>query len=173
MQQVFLLTKRGEQASRLIDRIEQILPTKAVGFRMLPFTVAGLERGEMIHFLTDMEDTFENNIPTVLRLSRHETVEMRSVWDGLASRVLNHCVPRMAPIIVDRVTAGALSSHRFMEALAACVAGAMPVITVAEPMQETQLRGYFPGREHLWLNADREDANRLEEQICCELCMRL
>lgn len=101
------------------------LPLRAVGFRMLPYALAGQTRGELLHFL-GAQDPMENDVPCTLRLGRQRTVSIPEVWEELAAPTLRRCIPRHAPILLDRLTEAALDCPAFARTLRDCFQGESP-----------------------------------------------
>lgn len=96
MKQMLLLYESEKAASALVQSVIHALPMRTVGFRLLPYAIAGQPRGELIHFLAS-DDPVQNDVPCTLRLSRKKTVSIDPVWAELAAPALLRCLPRRAP----------------------------------------------------------------------------
>ena len=106
MQQLLLFSTHGAKASVLAQSVIRALPLRAVGFRMLPYALAGQTRGELLHFL-GAQDPMENDVPCTLRLGRQRTVSIPEVWEELAAPTL-----RPAPEVEQALCRAARSGVR-------------------------------------------------------------
>ena len=87
MEQMLLLYESEKAASALAQSVIHALPMRTVGFRLLPYAIAGQPRGELIHFLAS-DDPVQNDVPCTLRLSREKIVSIDAVWAELAAPAL-------------------------------------------------------------------------------------
>ena len=84
MEQMLLLYESEKAASALAQSVIHALPMRTVGFRLLPYAIAGQPRGELIHCLAS-DDPVQNDVPCTLRLSREKIVSIDAVWAELAA----------------------------------------------------------------------------------------
>lgn len=130
MQQILLFSTHGAKASVLGAKRDPCPAPAAVGFRWLPYALAGPDPGELLHFL-GAQDPMENDVPCTLRLGRQRTVSIPEVWEELAAPTLRRCIPRHAPILLDRLTEAALDCPAFARTLWDCFQGESPVLALA------------------------------------------
>ena len=172
MQQILLFTDDAGPASALAQSVIHALPLRAVGFRMLPFSLAGANRGELLHFL-GAQDPMENDVPCTLRLGRQRTVSIPEVWEELAAPTLRRCIPRHAPILLDRLTEAALDCPAFARTLWDCFQGESPVLALADESLAPRLTALLEGMSPLALHWDGADQEALFAQLVEEITLRL
>ncbi len=172
MQQLLLLSPTGAEASSLAQRVTHALPIRAVGYRLLPYTLAGQPRGEMLHLLAT-PDPVANDVPCTLRLDRTRILDIPDVWTELAAPALRRCLPRHAPILMDRLTDAALSSAAFSQAAAACFQGECPVLALAPEQLFPRILPLLGDAAPLIFHWDATQEQSLSEQLLEELALRL
>lgn len=172
MQQLLLFSTHGAKASVLAQSVIRALPLRAVGFRMLPYALAGQTRGELLHFL-GAQDPMENDVPCTLRLGRQRTVSIPEVWEELAAPTLRRCIPRHAPILLDRLTEAALDCPAFARTLCDCFQGESPVLALADEALAPRLTALLEGMPPLALHWDGADQEALFAQLVEEITLRL
>lgn len=172
MQQLLLFSTHGTKASALAQSVIRALPLRAVGFRMLPYALAGQTRGELLHFL-GAQDPMENDVPCTLRLGRQRTVSIPEVWEELAAPTLRRCIPRHAPILLDRLTEAALDCPAFARTLWDCFQGESPVLALADEALAPRLTALLEGMSPLALHWDGADQEALFAQLVEEITLRL
>lgn len=172
MQQILLFTSNLKAASALAQSVAHALPLRAVGFRMLPYSLAGYTRGELLHFL-GAQDPVENDVPCTLRLGRERTVSIPEVWEELAAPTLRRCIPRHAPILLDRLTEAALDCPAFARTLWDCFQGESPVLALADESLAPRLTALLEGMSPLALHWDGADQEALFAQLVEEITLRL
>ena len=168
MQQLILVSSDAACAARVAQTVLHALPVRAVGFRMLPYQVAGQTRGELLHFFAG-SDPLENDVPCTLRLSRAVTLELPEVWTQLAAPALKRCLPRHAPILLDRLTEAALDCPAFAQALEAALMGESPVLALTSPALLPRLAQLAPKADLLSFSCD----NTAEEELACTLAQEI
>ncbi len=172
MQQILLFTDDAGPASALAQSVIHALPLRAVGFRMLPFSLAGTNRGEFLHFL-GAQDPMENDVPCALRLSRQRVVSIPEVWEELAAPMLRRCIPRHAPILLDRLTAPALDCPAFARALSECFHGDSPVLALAPEELAPRLAPLLADAAPQEIHWDGRGRERMFAQLMEEISLRL
>lgn len=172
MEQMLLLYESEGAASALVQSVIHALPMRAVGFRLLPYAIAGQPRGELIHFLAS-DDPVQNDVPCTLRLSREKTVSIDAVWAELAAPTLLRCLPRRAPILLDRLTAPALTVPAFAEAVKRCFAGESPVLALAPQSLSDTLSELLRDAPPVTFSCTEENAQELVRTLTNEINLRL
>ena len=150
MQQLLLFSTHGAKASVLAQSVIRALPLRAVGFRMLPY-----------------------DVPCTLRLGRQRTVSIPEVWEELAAPTLRRCIPRHAPILLDRLTEAALDCPAFARTLWDCFQGESPVLALADESLAPRLTALLEGMSPLALHWDGADQEALFAQLVEEITLRL
>lgn len=172
MQQLLLLSPTGVEASALAQRVTHALPIRAVGYRLLPYSLAGQPRGEMLHLLAT-PDPLANDVPCTLRLSRARMLDIPEVWSELAAPALRRCLPRHAPILMDRLTGAALNSAAFGQAAADCFQGGSPVLALAQEGLLPRILPLMGDAAPLIFHWNAAQEQTLAEQLLAELALRL
>lgn len=172
VQQILLFTSNLKAASALAQSVAHALPLRAVGFRMLPYALAGYTRGELLHFL-GAQDPMENDVPCTLRLGRERTVSIPEVWEELAAPTLRRCIPRHAPILMDRLTEAALDCPAFARVLGDCFHGDSPVLALAEESLAPRLDALLGDAAPCVLHWDGSGRERMFAHLVEEISLRL
>lgn len=172
MQQMILYSTNPKAASELAQSVMHALPLRAVGFRTLPYALAGQVRGELLHFL-GAQDPMENDVPCTLRLGRERIVSIPEVWEELAAPTLRRCVPRHAPILLDRLTESALDCPAFARILADCFHGESPVLALADEALAPRLAALLEDASPLALHWDGKEREELFAHLVTEISLRL
>lgn len=172
MQQILLFSASCGEASSLAQSVIYALPLRAVGFRMLPYALAGQNRGELLHFL-GAQDPMENDVPCTLCLGRQRTLAIPQVWEELAAPTLRRCIPRHAPILLDRLTEAALDCPAFVRVLEDCFRGDSPVLALAHQALAPRLTALLEPMSPLTLHWDGTNREHLFAQLVEEISLRL
>ena len=115
----------------------------------------------------------ENDVPCTLRLGRQRTVSIPEVWEELAAPTLRRCIPRHAPILLDRLTEAALDCPAFARTLWDCFQGESPVLALADESLAPRLTALLEGMSPLALHWDGADQEALFAQLVEEITLRL
>lgn len=172
MEQMLLLYESEKAASALVQSVIHALPMRTVGFRLLPYAIAGQPRGELIHFLAS-DDPVQNDVPCTLRLSREKIVSIDAVWAELAAPALLRCLPRRAPILLDHLTAPALAVPAFAGAVKRCFAGESPVLALAPQSLSDTLSELLHDAPPMVFSCTDENAQELVRTLTNEISLRL
>ena len=172
MQQLYLT---GRHASSIADRLFTALDVRPAGFRLLPFSVSGAVRGEVLHLLLPPSPPLMNDGPCRIRIAEDAWATVPRVLEETAAPCLERMTHYHAPILLDALSADLLSSPALRTALVRCLMSARPVIAVVHEDARPLLEALTPREHQLWLNVP-EDADAraaLLETLLTEAAMRL
>jgi len=161
MEQLYLT---GEGASALAVKALTGVALRPVGFRLMPFEVAGRAAGELLHLLMAPASPYENDLPCRLQLCPGRVVSVPQVYEEAAAPALRLCLDMRAPILLDGVTAEALASPAFCDAVLACLGSERLTIVVAREDAVGILREMTAKESQLWLSAT-DGSERLLQEI--------
>ena len=95
------------------------------------------------------------------------------MWEELAAPTLRRCIPRHAPILLDRLTEAALDCPAFARTLWDCFQGESPVLALADESLAPRLTALLEGMSPLALHWDGADQEALFAQLVEEITLRL
>ena len=162
MRQICLI---GPQACALALRLFEALGQRPVGYRLVPFALAGREKGQLLRLLASPPGETANDVPCVARLGPEREVVIHEALDEVAAPALRRTLHVHAPVLLDGLRAAFLAPGAFRDAVADCLAGPYRVVACLHPDAEPILRGMEGGKEALFLPVTGENMEDLMLQL--------
>lgn len=154
MRQICLIGARaGAVALRLFDALGQ----RPVGYRLVPFALAGREKGRMLRVLAAPPGDLANDVPCVARLGPGRDVVIHAAFDEVAAPALRRALHVHAPILLDGLCAANLAQGPFREAVEACLNSPCRTVACMSADAEPILRRMKGGKEALYLAVTAEN----------------
>lgn len=153
MRQIFLT---GQHAGDRVMQILSVMNQSPVGYRLIPFSVGGEEKGRMLHLLTPPAPGMRNDIPALIETGG-DPIVLPTVFDMLAGPALRQAQHARRPILLDGLPLLALAAPVFREAMMDCLDSDHLVITVALPGAEDALKSM--GGDQIWFDLDAPNAD--------------
>ena len=147
MQQLFLT---GKHAALIAERLFTALNVRPVGYRLIPFYVDGICRGEALRLLLPPSAPAHNDVPCRIHLAADRFVTVPAALEEIAAPGLRAALGVHAPLLLGRVSADLLGCPGFRETVRECLLSSSPVITVADTDAEPVLRALVPPEQQLW-----------------------
>lgn len=171
MQQLYLT---GKHAGNLADQLFTALNVRPAGYRLMPFTVSGGLRGEVLHLLLPPVAPMDNDVPCRIRLRSGDWVIVPRVLDEIAAPTLRQATAAHTPILLNGLTAQMLTCAAFREAIVNLLTGERPVVVAADDDAEEMLRALTPAQTQLWEAVPENTADRaaLLETLVAEAALR-
>lgn len=171
MQQLYLT---GRHAGELADQLFTALNVRPAGYRLVPFSVAGGMRGEVLHLLLPPIAPMDNDVPCRVRLRSGDWTIIPRVLDEIAAPTLRQASAAHTPILLGGLTAQMLTCAAFRQAIVALLTGTQPVVVAADDDAEEMLRALTPADTQLWEAVPEGEGDRtaLLETLVAEAAMR-
>ncbi len=99
LEQMLLLYESEKAASALVQSVIHALPMRTVGFRLLPYAIAGSPGA--IDPLSCLRRSRAERRALHPAPEPEKIVSIDAVWAELAAPALLRCLPRRAPILLD------------------------------------------------------------------------
>lgn len=171
MQQLYLT---GAYAADLADRLFTALNVSPAGYRLLPFSVGGAIRGEVLHLMMPPAAPMDNDVPCRIRLRAGDWAIVPRVLDEIAAPNLLRAPTAHTPILLSGLTAQMLTCKAFREAVVSVLLSHRPVIVAADDDAEEILRALTAAETQQWMPVPptEEGRTKLLEELVAEAAMR-
>ena len=171
MQQLYLT---GNHAPELADRLFTALNIRPAGYRLVPFSIGGGLRGEVLHLLLPPAAPMDNDVPCLIRLHGNDWTIVPRVLDEIAAPNLLRTPAAHTPILLGGINAQMLTCSAFRKAVVTLLVSSRPVIVAAQDDAEEHLRALTPAETQLWMPVPLTEEGRsaLLETLVAEASLR-
>ena len=172
MQQLYLC---GAHAPQLADLLFTALNLRPAGYQLVPFTVGGGLRGDVLHLLLPPAAPIHNDVPCRIRLRDGDATVVPRVLEEIAAPNLLTAVNAHAPILLSGLDAQMLTCRAFREAVVVLLSSQRTVIVACAEDAEELLRALTPAESLMWAHVPESASARtaLLEELVAEASMRL